>query len=69
MNAPEKANLEKPGTLLGKRLPRVDAREKVTGDARYAADLNFPACSGSSCCAARIRTPASSVSTPARRSG
>lgn len=42
MNAPEKTHLEKPGTLLGKRLPRVDAREKVTGDARYAADFSFP---------------------------
>lgn len=42
MNAPEKTNLEKPGTLIGKRLPRVDAREKVTGDARYAADFSFP---------------------------
>jgi 4-hydroxybenzoyl-CoA reductase subunit alpha len=28
--------------LIGKRLPRVDAREKVTGDARYAADFAFP---------------------------
>ncbi len=29
-------------TLIGQRLPRVDAREKVTGDARYAADFAFP---------------------------
>jgi 4-hydroxybenzoyl-CoA reductase alpha subunit len=42
MNAPEHTRLEKPGTLIGKRLPRVDAREKVTGDARYAADFSFP---------------------------
>ena len=29
-------------TLIGQRLPRVDAREKVTGDARYAADFALP---------------------------
>lgn len=40
MNAPGKT--EESSTLIGKRLPRVDAREKVTGDARYAADFNFP---------------------------
>ena len=42
MNAPDKTRLDKPTTLIGARLPRVDAREKVTGDARYAADFNFP---------------------------
>ncbi len=29
-------------SVIGKRLPRVDAREKVTGQARYAADLELP---------------------------
>lgn len=29
-------------SLLGKRLPRLDAREKTTGAARYAADLRLP---------------------------
>ncbi|MAG97466.1 MAG: 4-hydroxybenzoyl-CoA reductase [Rhodospirillaceae bacterium] len=28
--------------LIGRKLPRVDAREKVTGQARYAADYNLP---------------------------
>jgi len=42
MNAPDKARLDNLSGLIGKRLPRVDAREKVTGDARYAADFNFP---------------------------
>ena len=42
MNAPDKIRLEEDSSLIGKRLPRVDAREKVTGDARYAADFNFP---------------------------
>ena len=42
MNAPEKIRLAESSSLFGKRLPRVDAREKVTGDARYAADFSFP---------------------------
>ncbi len=29
-------------TLIGKRLPRVDGLEKVTGDAKYGADYNLP---------------------------
>src|SRR5437879_11100710 len=28
--------------VIGKRLPRVDARERVTGEARYPADLALP---------------------------
>src|SRR2546427_12732770 len=28
--------------VIGTRLPRVDARERVTGDARYPADLALP---------------------------
>ena len=42
MNAPEKSKLEKADTLFGQRLPRVDARDKVTGEGRYAADFSFP---------------------------
>ena len=41
MNAPEKIDVARP-TLIGKRLPRVDALEKVTGDARFAADFSLP---------------------------
>jgi 4-hydroxybenzoyl-CoA reductase alpha subunit len=29
-------------SVIGKRLPRVDAREKVTGQAKYAADYSLP---------------------------
>jgi len=29
-------------SVIGKRLPRVDAKEKVTGQAKYAADYSFP---------------------------
>lgn len=29
-------------SVIGKRLPRVDAREKVTGEAKYAADYSLP---------------------------
>ena len=28
--------------VIGRRLPRVDARERVTGEARYPADLALP---------------------------
>ena len=28
--------------VIGQRLPRVDARERVTGEARYPADLALP---------------------------
>ena len=28
--------------VVGKRVPRVDALEKVTGAAKYGADINFP---------------------------
>lgn len=28
--------------VINSRLPKVDARVKVTGDARYAADLSMP---------------------------
>ena len=28
--------------VIGQRLPRVDARERVTGEARYPADLTLP---------------------------
>ncbi len=28
--------------IIGKRMPRVDSRAKVTGEARFAADLRFP---------------------------
>ena len=42
MNAPEKPTLAQESTLFGKRLPRVDARDKVTGEGRYAADFSFP---------------------------
>ena len=40
MNAPV---VEDPAFgIIGRRLPRIDGREKVTGDARYAADFAFP---------------------------
>jgi CO/xanthine dehydrogenase Mo-binding subunit len=42
MNAPDKLKLDESSTLFGKRLPRVDARDKVTGEGRYAADFSFP---------------------------
>ena len=42
MNAPSKTDAGHGPTLIGKRLPRVDALEKVTGDARFAADFNLP---------------------------
>ena len=29
-------------SVIGKRIPRVDSRPKVTGEARYAIDLSFP---------------------------
>jgi 4-hydroxybenzoyl-CoA reductase alpha subunit len=29
-------------SVIGQRVPRVDAREKVTGEAKYAADYSFP---------------------------
>jgi 4-hydroxybenzoyl-CoA reductase subunit alpha len=29
-------------SVIGKRVPRVDAREKVTGEAKYAADFSLP---------------------------
>jgi 4-hydroxybenzoyl-CoA reductase subunit alpha len=29
-------------TIINTKLPRVDARAKVTGDARYADDLSMP---------------------------
>jgi 4-hydroxybenzoyl-CoA reductase alpha subunit len=29
-------------SVIGKRMPRVDAREKVTGEAKYAADYSLP---------------------------
>ena len=29
-------------SVIGKREPRVDAREKVTGEAKYAADYSLP---------------------------
>ncbi|GAI46697.1 unnamed protein product, partial [marine sediment metagenome] len=29
-------------SVIGKRKPRVDAREKVTGEAKYAADYSLP---------------------------
>jgi CO/xanthine dehydrogenase Mo-binding subunit len=29
-------------SVIGKRLPRVDAKEKVTGGAKYAADYSLP---------------------------
>ena len=29
-------------SILGKRMPRVDAKAKVTGQAKYAADYEFP---------------------------
>ena len=48
---------------VGKRLPRVDARERVTGSAVYPADLKRRAWRMASCCAARTRTPASAAST------
>lgn len=41
MNAPDKIDVARP-SLIGRRLPRVDALEKVTGDARFAADFSLP---------------------------
>ena len=29
-------------SVIGKPVPRVDALEKVTGEAKYAADFSFP---------------------------
>ena len=50
--------------VVGKRLPRVDARERVTGEARLS---RRPRAAGhgarEDCCAARTRTPASGAST------
>ena len=59
-------DLRPAGSLLvvGKDVPRTDAIPKVTGAAQYVADLHCPACCTRPCCAARIRTPASSASTP-----
>ena len=42
MNAPIKLDAVSRPTLIGKRLPRVDAREKSTGEARFAADIDVP---------------------------
>ncbi|MFO7297139.1 MAG: xanthine dehydrogenase family protein molybdopterin-binding subunit [Pseudomonadota bacterium] len=39
---PSTAEEQKELKIIGKRLPRVDARERVTGKALYAADLNLP---------------------------
>ncbi len=37
-----KAGTTPPLKVIGKRLPRVDARERVTGEARYPADIALP---------------------------
>ena len=34
--------MNKAYNVINTRLPRVDARAKATGDARYAADLSMP---------------------------
>ena len=52
--------------VVGKRLPRVDAIDKVTGAAKYTGDHHAArACCTQPCSAARTPTPASSASTPA----
>ena len=46
--------------VIGKRLPRVDAKERVTGQAIYPADLALPGMvAREDCCAAPTRTRAS----------
>ena len=53
--------------VVGKPVPALDAVDKVTGAARYAADVNLPGMLWATFLTARTRTRASSGSTPAGR--
>ena len=52
--------------VIGTRPIRPDGVDKVTGRARFGADYNLPGQLIGKSCAARIRTRASSASTPQR---
>jgi len=40
--SPDAGEPDETYTVVGKSIPRVDSRAKVTGEAKYAADLSFP---------------------------
>ena len=58
----------KAGSQVGRSLPRLEGRDKVTGRAEYTHLCGCRACCMARCSAPRWRTAASSRSTPARRS-
>jgi hypothetical protein len=43
--------------VIGKSFLHRDAREKVTGQARYAGDIRLPGCSMQGCCGHRCTVP------------
>ena len=52
---------------IGKRTPRPDGEDKVTGRAAFGADFSLPGMLVGRSCAVRIRMPASNRSTSRRR--
>ena len=54
-------------TVIGKPVTRVDANEKVTGQAVYGYDLVLPKCSTARLYSAPRPTPKSKESTPRRQ--